>query len=305
MIINKNSIIKIALIVGLFLGIVEAKVYKVGFAQDTLANDWRKAQVDEAVEYAKKYNFLELTVIDAKGSVANQIAAIEKFIKEDYDFIITSPISSSITSIVLKKAIEKGIKVILIDRGIQGDYYTSFIAPDNYKIAQQSAKYLLKKMNYKGTILMLQGVEGATPTILREKGFEDIAKNYENIKIIKVRGNYLRQDAIKAVKNLYEEGIKFDAIYSHSDSMATGVKLVMENYQDNRNIPIVGIDYIKEAKEAILNGKQLASFVYPTCAKEGIETIVSIIEGKEIKKNQTIETIMVDKNNVMDIEPIF
>lgn len=301
---NKNYIIKIILLVTLFFGYLEAKTYKIGFAQDTLANDWRKAQADELIYYSNKYDFLELTISDAKGSVANQIAAIEKFIKEDYDFIITSPINATITSIVLKKAIDKGIKVILLSRGINGDYYTSFIAPDNYKIAQEAAKYLLNKMNYQGTVLMLQGLEGTTSSTLREKGFEDIAKNYENIKIIKVRGNYLRNDTIKALENIYEEGIKFDAIYSHSDSMISGAKVVIEK-KDNKKIPIIGIDYIREAKDAILDGKQLASFVYPTAAKEGIETIVSIIEGKEILKNQIIKTIMVDKNNAMVIEPIF
>lgn len=301
---NKNYIIKIILLVTLFFGYLEAKTYKIGFAQDTLANDWRKAQADELIYYSNKYDFLELTISDAKGSVANQIAAIEKFIKEDYDFIITSPINATITSIVLKKAIDKGIKVILLSRGINGDYYTSFIAPDNYKIAQEAAKYLLNKMNYQGTVLMLQGLEGTTSSTLREKGFEDIAKNYENIKIIKVRGNYLRNDTIKALENIYEEGIKFDAIYSHSDSMISGAKVVIEK-KDNKKIPIIGIDYIREAKDAILDGKQLASFVYPTAAKEGIETIVSIIEGKEIPKNQIIKTIMVDKNNAMVIEPIF
>ena len=91
-----------------------AKEYKVGFAQDTLANDWRLAQVNEVKEEIKKYPYLKLTVKDGKTNVANQIADIEYFIKHKYDFIITSPIDRDITSLVLKKAMDKGIKVILI-----------------------------------------------------------------------------------------------------------------------------------------------------------------------------------------------
>src|SRR5574344_697636 len=143
---SKSEIIKLLFVISLLLTFLEAKTYKIGFAQDTLSNDWRKAQADQLIYYSKKYNFLELTISDAKGSVANQIAAIEKFIKEDYDFIITSPINASITSVVLKKAVDKGIKVILLSRGINSDHYTSFIAPDNYKIGQEAAKYLLNKM---------------------------------------------------------------------------------------------------------------------------------------------------------------
>lgn len=100
---NRNSLSKIILALLVGFCFLEAKTYKIGFAQDTLANDWRKAQAEQLIYYSKKYDFLEVTVTDAKGSVANQIASIEKFIKDDYDFIVTSPISPSITSKVLKK----------------------------------------------------------------------------------------------------------------------------------------------------------------------------------------------------------
>lgn len=282
-----------------------AKEYKIGFAQDTLTNDWRKAQVDEAIKEVDKHDFLSITVKDAKGSVAKQVLDIETFIKQEYDYIITSPIEPAITSMVLKKAIKKGIKVILIDRGVHGDSYTAFIAPDNYKIGQDAARYLLKKMNYKGIVLMLQGIEGATPTVLREQGFEDVAKEYKDVKIIKKRANYLRNDAIMALEEIYKEKIKFDAIFSHSDSMLIGAREVMKRYDRAQTIPMVGIDYIKPAREAILNGVQSASFVYPTCAKEGIETIVKIINSQKIQKDRILGTLMVDKRNASRIDPLF
>jgi ribose transport system substrate-binding protein len=295
----------LTVIILLFVVAAQAKEYKIGFAQDTLANDWRKTQVDEAVKEVAKYDFLSITIKDANGSMAKQILDIESFIKEDYDYIITSPIEPKITSLVLKKAISKGIKVILIDRGIESDDYTTFIAPDNDKIAQEAAHYLLKKMNYNGTILMLQGIEGATPTVLRENGFEKVAKEYKDIKIIKKRGNYLRNDAIIVLEEIYKNQIKFDAIYSHSDSMLIGARQVMDKYKIKNSIPTVGIDYIKPAQNAILEGKQTASFTYPTCATEGVEAIVKLIHGESVPKNIIIDTQMIDKKNALQIVPIF
>lgn len=285
---------------------MQAKEYKVGFAQDTLVNDWRKAQVEEVVKESEKYDFLSISIKDAKGSMSKQIFDIESFINKDYDYIITSPIEPTITPMVLKKALAKGIKVILIDRGIDSEDYTTFISPDNFKIAQKAAKYLFKKMNYKGTVLVLQGIKGATPTILREQGFQSVAKKYKDIKVVKKRANYLRNDAIVALEEIYKDGIEFDAIFSHSDSMLIGARKVMKKYNDSpKNIPTVGMDYIKPAKEAILKGTQSASFVYPTCGKEGVEAIVKIIKGENVPKNITIETKMVDKNNVLQVDPIF
>ena len=230
----------------------------------------------------RSYNFLQLTVKDAKTNIANQILHIDEFINDNYDFIITSPIDPHLTPMVLKKAIDKGIKVILLDRGISTKDYSVFITPDNKTIAKSAAEYLLKEMNYKGTILMLQGLDKATPTIEREKSFEEVAKKYKNIKIIKARGNYLRVDTIIALEELYSKNLTFDAIYSHSDSMLVGAREVMKRTNKDLTIPAVGIDYIKDAQQAIISGTQKASFTYPTCGKEGVEAIVAIIKGKQV-----------------------
>ncbi|MGM0519993.1 MAG: substrate-binding domain-containing protein [Campylobacterota bacterium] len=300
-----NMILKIIVLFFILALTSNAQTYKVGFAQDTLANDWRQAQVDEAINEAKKYDYLELTIKDAKGSVARQILDIESFIKDDYDFIITSPINPNLTSKALEKAIQNDIKVILLSRNTKGDTYTTFIAPDNYKIAKQTAKYLLKKIDYKGTILMLQGIKGASTTHLREKGFEDVAKEYSDVKIIKRRANFLRNDAINVMEDIYNKNIDFDAIYSHSDSMLIGARIVMNKYNDTKSKPTAGIDYIKDAQEAILEGNQSVSFTYPTCSKEGIEAIVKIIKKEKVPKNIVIDTKMIEKDNASMVKPIF
>ena len=283
----------------------EYKEYKVGFAQDTLANEWRQSQVDDVINESLKYPFLKLTIKDAKKELSKQIQDIEYFIKKDYDFIITSPINPKITSIVLKKAIKKGIKVILIDRGISSDDYTSFISPDNTKIAQEAAKYLANKLNYKGTILMLEGVKNATPTILRTEGFMSIISKYKDIKVITRRANYQRGDAIKVANQLFKDGEKFDAIFSQSDSMLMGVRFAMKKHKIKKEFLTVGIDYIEASKSAILNGEQDVSFTYDTCGKEGVELIVDIINNKKIEKNYILKSTMVTKENANQIKPIF
>ncbi|MEA3497603.1 MAG: substrate-binding domain-containing protein [Campylobacterota bacterium] len=296
---------KILLVILLVVTSLYSKEYKVGFAQDTLANDWRVAQVDEVKNEIKKYPYLKLTVKDAKASVANQIADIEYFINNDYDFIITSPINARITSLVLNKALKKGIKVILISRSITSQDYTTFIAPKNKFIGEQIGKYMVEKLNGKGTILMLQGVKGTTSARDRENGFDEIVKNYPNIKVIKKRANYLRADAIQVMEDIYKKDIKFDAIYSHSDSMLSGVRSVMQRYNKNNTILMVGIDYITEAKNAILKGVQTASFTYPTCGKEGVDAIVKIIQNKQFQRDRTIPSTMITIGNVKDVNPIF
>jgi len=304
--IKKAQSMKLILLLLSILNILIAKDYVIGFSQDTLANDWRAAQVQEVKNEVMKHNNLKLIVKDANAKVSKQIRDIEEFINAKVDFIIASPKDARVSSLVLKKAMDKNIKVILISRTITTDDYTTFIAPDNYMIGQDAAKVLLKKIDYKGTILMFQGIKGASSTQQREDGFNNIMKRYPNIKLITKRANYLRNDAIKVMENIYKKNIHFDAIYSHSDSMLIGAREVMKRLNKNiKSIPSVSIDYIKETRKAILDGDQLATFLYPTAGKEGVQIIVDIINGKTVPKDIVLDTILITKENANIVTPIF
>lgn len=296
---------KIFVVVLMIIGMLQAETFTVGFAQDTLSNDWRKAQVEEAKKTAEAYPFLKLEVKDANAKPSLQILHLDEFIAKGVDAIITSPFDTPIMSQVLQKARDKGIAVVLISRGVSSEAYDVFVAPDNYNIGVKAAEYLLEQMDYKGTVLMLQGVAGVSTTSQREEGFEAVASQYEAVNIIKKRANFLRSDAIRVMEELYASGVEFDAIYSHSDSMLVGVREAMVRHNKEFSIPMVGIDYIKAAKTAILEGKQSASFTYPTVAKEGIEAVVKLLQKEEVPRTIEVDSVRVTPENVSEVEPIF
>ncbi len=118
--------------------------------------------------------------------------------------------------------------------------------------------------------------------------------------------NSLRADAIKMTEEALREGLEFDAIYAQSDSMASGALLALKKAgRDPGKIIIVGIDYIKEARDAIRKGEQDASFTYPTGGKEGAEWTMKILQGTDVPKEYIIESTTITKDNVDAIEPIF
>jgi len=112
----------------------------------------------------------------------------------------------------------------------------------------------------------------------------------------------------RAILNIpiIQEGLSFDAIYAQSDSMATGARVALKkNGIDPKNIVITGIDYIKESRDAIKNGEQRASFLYQTAGKEGAQAAIDILNKKTVQKEVILETTIITKDNVDEIEPIF
>jgi len=283
------------------------KNFTIGFPQDNMANDWRRAQVMAVKAELSLHPGITFVYSDAQGDTAKNIRDIEDMVDSGIDLLMVSPRDSAAMTPVIAHVRAQGIPVVLLTRRILTDDYTAFVSASDDKIARRAAAYMAEQLNGKGTILVLQGVPTASTAIKRTEGFlAEIAK-HENIKVVAVRpANYLRSEAIKVVEQALDEGLSFDAIYAQSDSMASGARLALKAAGiDPKNKLIVGIDYIPEAREAIRSGEQSATFTYPTSGKEGAQLAVKILMGQEVSREIEVPSEMVTQSNVEQIDTVF
>lgn len=281
-------------------------VKTIAFAQDNMANDFRKAQVFEVRDEVAKHKNLRFIYSDAKAKTSMLIYQINEFIDKKVDLIIVGTNDADAVVPVVTKAYKSGIPVIILDRGINSKEYTTFINSDNIKIGSIGAKYIAKKLNYKGVVLLFEGLQKADVTHLRTKGFMDEMAKYKNIKVIKRTGNYLRRDAIKEMEALIKEEVHIDAIFSESDSMLSGVRSALNRFGiDPSSIIMIGCDYTREAQKAIMNNKQTGSVLFPLGGKKSVEVALKIFKDEKVQKHIFIPVMLVTKENVENTKPIF
>lgn len=283
------------------------RVYVVGFAQDNMSNDWRAAQVNEMKQALANYPHIRFVYTDAKGSSARQVFDMERLAEQGADVIVTSPRDVQAMTPAVAAIHRRGIPVVLLTRRILSEDFTTFIGADDRQIAAQAAREMAKRLGGKGRIVMLRGVPTATTAIARREGFLEALKAFPQMEVVaEPVANYNRVDAIRAMEKLLVEGVVFDAIYAHSDSMAAGARMALKMANvDVKKLMIVGIDYINEAREAIRAGEQSVSFTYPTAGREGAEAVVKIIQGKKVAKEQSVPFTKVTSDNVEHVDTIF
>jgi ribose transport system substrate-binding protein len=284
----------------------DAKQAVIAFAQDDMQNDFRKAQVAEVRDAAAKYPELSFTHSDAGGQTALLINQIEQFIAQKVSVLVVGTNDENAVVPVVSKALKAGVPVIILDRGIAGKDYTTFINSDNIKIGALGATYIGEKLKGKGTVLLFEGLQNADVTQLRSKGFLDEIAKHPGIKVIKRTGNYLRKDALTEMEKLVAEGIRVDAIFSESDSMLSGVRVVLDKHKiDPRSIIMIGCDYTSEAREAIRKGSQTGSVLFPLGGTRSVEVAREIIAGKSVPKHISIPVKLITRENVEQVTPIF
>lgn len=278
----------------------------IAFAQDTMANDFRKAQVNEVRDEILKHPEFKFVYSDGRGQTSLMIRQIEKFIKQKVDLLIVGTNNEKTIVPAVTKAYQSGIPVIILDRGILSDQYTTYIKYNNREIGQIAGRFIAEKLQGNGQVLLFEGVPNTNVTNQRTIGFLDEINKYKNIRIVRRTGNFLRKDAIYEMEKLLKNNVRFDAVFSESDSMLSGVRLVLARYRiDPASIVMVGVDYISEARAAILDGSQMATVTYPLGGKTSVEIAVKILNKEPVPRQVHMPFQLVTKYNVNNVSPIF
>jgi ribose transport system substrate-binding protein len=278
----------------------------IAFAQDTLANDFRRAQVEEVRDEALKHPELSFVHSDAQGQTSLMIRQIEQFIEQKVDLLIIGTNDETAVVPVVAKAYKSGIPVIVLDRGIRGKQYTTFINSDNILIGKIGAEYIAERLGGNGLVLLFEGIQTADVTKLRSKGFLDEIRKHKGIRVIKRTGNYLRKDALVEMEKLMADGIRVDAIFSESDSMLSGVRMVLNKHKiAPSTIVMVGCDYTSEAQQAIREGAQSGSVLFPLGGRKSVEVALKIFAKEPVPRHIYIPVKLVTRENLEQVAPIF
>ncbi|MDR3691988.1 MAG: substrate-binding domain-containing protein [Fimbriimonas sp.] len=272
----------------------------VAFAQANSADPWRQqfdAETKEEVgKHTSEFRFEEQP---AEDDASKQIGVIETFLVKSPKVLLVSPVTVAVQSAV-EKAYDAKIPVILLDRGIPGDKYTVHVGGDNVDIGRQAGEYIAKRLNGKGTVLMIQGLGGVDAADDRRNGAMESFKKYPGIKVIMGDDcKFQRLPAQNFMETFLQKGQPFDAVYAHNDEMAIGAYQAYDHAATKPKVkPIfVGIDGCqKEVVQMIKDGKLDATFRYPDPGPKGIEIAADILKGKmPTDKKVVLPTVLVTK----------
>ncbi|WP_427884723.1 substrate-binding domain-containing protein [Kribbella sp. GL6] len=281
--------------------------YTIGMSQANVAEPYRQRMDDDIKNAAKEVPQFDVKFADAAQDNAKQVADVENYITQQIDLLIISPNEAKPLTAVVKKAYDKGIPVIVLDRKVEGDAYTGFIGGDNVQIGREAGKYIAEKLLPNGgNVVELKGLAGATPQAERHEGFVEGIKGNPKVKVIaSASGDWLREKGQSQMDALLKANPKIDVVFSHNDPMAEGAYLAAKAVGREKEMKFTGIDALPIPSggiKAVEQGRLSATFTYPTNGKEAIAAAKKIlIDCGTIEKTQTLPTRLIDPSNAAKI----
>jgi ABC-type sugar transport system substrate-binding protein len=235
--------------------------------------------------------------------IEGQIALIESMVTQGVQGIALTPVDPTVAP-ALDKAIEAGVKIVLMDNNIPDwEGRTSLATTDNYnagKIAGEHLKTLLKDGD---TLGILEGVPGVPALDDRVNGMlEGLAG--VNVEIVGRGGtNCTEELGINVAQDLLTANPDLKAIYAACGPPAAGAAQAIRNAGiAPEDIVLVGFDFCCGEEEALAAGIEDATVAqFPTkMAEFGVDALVRAIRGEDVPSLIDSGAALVTKDNMAE-----
>jgi len=270
----------------------------IGIGQPNVEHPYRVGGINKAKEWAAKHPEVELVIADGRRNSAVQLSGLEDLLVRGVDVLIISPNDSNALTAIAGQAKGKKVPLVVFDRrlNVPPSDYAAYIGADNVAMGRVAGEYLAKAIGGKGTIIQLEGTQGASATTDRKKGFEEVIKKFPDIKVVSYVGEYRTAEAVKSMEDGVVAHPAVAAVYAHNDTMAiAGAQVLAE--RGKKNVPVIGMDGAKEGCDGIKDNKITGSVYYPTMFPDALEIAMKVLRGESVPKETMLETPLITKDN--------
>ncbi|MGW8266433.1 MAG: substrate-binding domain-containing protein [Longimicrobiales bacterium] len=274
----------------------------IGMSQCNLGEPWRVQMDADVRDAAAAHANLRVIFKDAQNNSLTQRAQVEEFVEQGVDLIIISPKEAAPLTRPVAEAFQRGIPVIVLDREVQGDQFTTFIGADNVRIGRAAGSWIRERLGGAGKIVELKGLMTSTPGQDRNQGFLQglaLDRNPGLELVFTGEMQWLEPNARREMESALATNPRIDAVYAHNDPGAHGAWLAARAAGREEEMLFVGIDALPhEGRQYVQQGILDATFLYPTGGGEAIDLALAILRGEEVPKKITLGTRLFTRENV-------
>ena len=236
----------------------------VGYAQVGHESDWRTANTQNYQNVFSEENGYELSFVDCDNDHQAQLEAVRSFITQELDYIVIAPIQSAGWDTVLQEALDAGIPVIIADREIEADasLYDAWVGTNTTNEGITAGNWLAEYLDgAEANILVIEGTVGASAALGRTDGFNQVAAEHEEWKILDSQsGDFTQaggQEVMESFIKSYEG--QFNVVVCQNDNEAYGAMDAMDaagiTYGVDGDVILISFDATHDGLQYTLDGK--------------------------------------------------
>ena len=202
----------------------------------------------------------ELILLDANDDAHAQITQVENLIAQNVDVILVAAVDTDAIVPALAMTEAAGIPLVGVNMLINTDEPYYYLGPDDVLAGELQAQFLMDLIGGSGNVVILEGPIGTSAQLQRMEGNQNVLANYPNVvQLANQPANWSRAQALTLMENWLQAFDQIDGVIAHNDEMALGAIQALEAAGVKDQIPVVGVDAIRDATLAIMDGRMEAT----------------------------------------------
>ncbi len=265
-------------------------------------NPFFKAEADAAKAEAEALGY-DTSVASHDDDPNKQSELIDAAISQGAVAIVLDNAGADASIGPVRKAVEAGIPVFLIDREINETGLASAqIVANNAQGAAAVAEEFVAALDGKGTYIELTGKESDTNAGVRSEAFASVISQYPDLERVAVEtANWSQDEAFTKMETLLQSNPDVTGVIAGNDTMALGAVAAIEAAGLTDQVTVAGFDGSPDAVAAIEDGKLLATGLQPAVliAQLAVQQADQLIRtgstGQDEK--QSIDCVVINADN--------
>jgi len=232
-----------------------------------------------------------------------QIADVEDMMVKGIDGLVILATESAPLTPVAKKAHEKGIFIVNVDRGFLEPVADIFLEGDNKAFGRKSAQFIVERLKGKGNVVILSGIP-CTVDSDRTNAAKEVFKQHPGINVLAQQpAMWSREKALKVTEDMLTKFPKIDCIWAADDDMALGAMQAVKEAGRQKEMWIFPGAGMKEVVKMVMDKDPMipGNITYsPSMIAAGIHTAYSVL--RDGKKDQVMQ--FMPRHLMIDVELI-
>ena len=278
--------------------------YRIALVNGFVGNTWRIQMIKTLKAYVKQPNVApyvkELKIISTGTDIAAQLSAIEDFINQGFDAILTIAVSPKGFDRVIRSAERNKVILIPFDNILDTKKVIQ-VSSDNVEFGKIQGKWMVDQIGTEGRIIEVRGLQGNSVDRDRHNGVHEILDKHPGIKVIEVIGNWDDGTSQKAVADALAVHGKFNGMVVQAGTTGA-VRALID--ADHPFIPVAGEAENGYRKLVALNkdkGLLGCSVGYsPALVAIACKTAIAALEGKVVPQLISVPLPYADYKTLKD-----
>lgn len=253
---------------------------------------------------AKEFNAdVQVTGSRTEADVDEQIALVEQAIEAKPDAIILAANDYNRLVPISEKAKMKGIKLIIVDSGINSNIQKSMIATDNVQAGKKVGEQMLKQLNGPSKLVIINYVKNAASLIDRERGVRSVLDSDGDVTLedtLFVDGQ--EETAYAKAKDILRKDPTISGIIGLNEPTSVGAGRAIRELGLSGKVKLIGFDSSFNEIQLLDEGIMQATVIQQPFQMGylSLKTAAMAVKGKKVEKFIDTGSLVITKSNMYE-----